>query len=427
MKTSSSPLGTVPEGWGVVHLRDISSKVGSGATPLGGASVYLSKRTNYALIRSQNVLDRSFDPSDLAFIDDAAAARLASVEVKPGDLLLNITGDGKTFSRSCLVPPSVLPACVNQHVSIIRVDPSQCHPGFLLSYLTHPSTKKYIESFNTGASRRAVTKAAIESFLVPLPPPPIQDTIASILSAYDDLIENNNRRIKILEEMAQALYREWFVNFRFPGHEKAKMVDSTLGKVPEGWEVSRIGRIARVNPDTLKPSHAPSEIVYIDIASVSTGSIDEVTPMPFATAPSRARRLVKDGDIIWSTVRPNRKSYSPILDPVPNTVVSTGFAVLRADAVPAAYLYFHVTSDAFVSYLVNHAKGAAYPAVASEDFEKANAVIPPIKLLTRFDEIVRPMQRLRGRLQAKNAVLRKTRDLLLPKLISGELDVSAME
>ncbi len=143
----------------------------------------------------------------------ATQNELRNAEVQSGDVLLNITGDGVTFGRSCIVPDHVLPACVNQHVSIIRPDRRECDPGYLLSVLTHPATKGYIESFNSGGSRRAITKGHIESFEIPLPPLAEQKAIAAVLGALDDKIELNRRMNATLEAMARALFQSWFVDF----------------------------------------------------------------------------------------------------------------------------------------------------------------------------------------------------------------------
>lgn len=153
-----------PEEWPVVRLQDITTKIGSGATPRGGSENYLNSRVNYALIRSQNVFDRRFDSAGLAFITDEQAGQLQQAEVRADDLLLNITGDGITFSRCCAAPEEVLPACVNQHVSIVRVNQKLAEPGYVLSFLTHPAVKTYIESFNAGGSRRAITKVILNHF-----------------------------------------------------------------------------------------------------------------------------------------------------------------------------------------------------------------------------------------------------------------------
>ena len=118
-----SPL-TCPSSWRLVRLKDIAKKIGSDATPAGGQAAYQETRTNYALVRSQNVFDRAFSDAGLAFISDEQAEGLRNARLQKNDLLLNITGDGVTFGRACLVPDEALPACVNQHVSIIRLDPS---------------------------------------------------------------------------------------------------------------------------------------------------------------------------------------------------------------------------------------------------------------------------------------------------------------
>jgi len=135
----------LPAGWQIKSLGAFCTKIGSGATPRGGSEVYLSSRIGHALIRSQHVFDRHFNSEGLAFISPEHARELRNAEVQSGDLLLNITGDGVTFGRSCIVPDRILPACVNQHVSIIRPDRCVCDPGYLLSVLTHPTVKPYIE------------------------------------------------------------------------------------------------------------------------------------------------------------------------------------------------------------------------------------------------------------------------------------------
>jgi len=185
--------------WRVVRLGDIALKIGSGATPTGGEASYLVERTRFALVRSQNVFDRRFERAGLAFISDEQAARLKGVVLEQGDLLLNITGDGITFSRSYAVPDDILPSCVNQHVAIIRLDPAVADGGFILSYLTHPIVKSYIESFNAGGSRRAITKGHIESFQVALPPQYEQRAIGQILRTLDDKIKLNRRMNETLE------------------------------------------------------------------------------------------------------------------------------------------------------------------------------------------------------------------------------------
>ena len=136
--------------------------------------------------------------------------------------------------------------------------------------------------------------------------------------------------------------------------------------------------------------------------------------------------MVRDGDTIWSTVRPNRRSFALIHDPVENQIVSTGFAVLTPQNCPSSYLYLATTTEEFTSFLVNRARGAAYPAVTGKDFDVADMAVPKKSVLQDFDAQVEPMLRLTTKLKQKNTNLRQTRDLLLPKLIFGKIDVSGL-
>ena len=208
-----APSISCPPDWSLVRLDEITRKIGSGATPTGGQAAYQSVRTGFALIRSQNIFDRVFSDAGLAFISDAQAHGLRGAQLEPRDLFLNITGDVVTFGRACMVPDGVLPARVNQHVSIIRLDSKRADPDFVLSYLTHPAVKEYIEAFNAGGSRRAITKAHIESFVVPLPPMAVQSAISQVLGTLDDRIALLRETNATLEAIAQALFKSWFVDF----------------------------------------------------------------------------------------------------------------------------------------------------------------------------------------------------------------------
>lgn len=309
----------------------------------------------------------------------------------------------------------------------LTVDEKKADAAFLYYYFRAARTVQQIHNlaFSTGVPH--INLDILRNFEVRLPPLHAQKRIRAILSAYDDLIENNTRRIKVLEEMAQAIYREWFVNCRFPGHKKVKLVNSPLGQIPDGWSVVGLADLTDVNALSICRAEEPEEILYVDIASVSPGSIDEAKRMRFAEAPGRARRIVRHGDVIWSMVRPNRRSYGLVLDPEPNLIVSTGFAVLSPTKVSFSYLYHIVTTEDFVGYLANRATGAAYPAVKAEDFEQAQVLRPASDLLDHFHALAAPMLELKEGLARKNRTLRQTRDLLLPKLISGDLDVSDLD
>lgn len=326
-----------------------------------------------------------------------------------------------------IIPPGLL-VCLGQRTVLVRPDKEQVDPQYLCYFLLGDYAQHKFRGASVGATVAHLNMKDIRGLPMPaLPPLPTQRRIASILGAYDDLIEVNRRRIAVLEEMARGLFEEWFVRFRFPGHEATPILETPDGPLPEGWRNDTLGNVAAINAASLRPRSAPSEIGYIDIASVSPGQIDAINHMPFAEAPGRARRIVTDGSILWSNVRPNRRSFAVVLDPAPEIVASTGFTVLDARETSFAYLYHWVTTDSFVGYLVGNAQGAAYPAVTAATFERAAILLPPADLVRRFADFSVPMLRLADSLRKANGSLAASRDLLLPRLISGQLSVTEAE
>jgi type I restriction enzyme, S subunit len=306
----------------------------------------------------------------------------------------------------------------NQDLKAFACEPD-VDPEFLFYALL--ARRAHIRDLSTDASHgtKRLETDVLSAFEIPVPTTmDIQRRVVSLLSAYDDLIENNRRRMALLEEAARQLYREWFIRLRFPGHEHTRIVKG----VPEGWRKKRLSDIAEVNRESLSGGY-DGEIEYIDISAVMPGSINETTIYDFRDAPSRARRVVRHGDIIWSCVRPNRRSYAVIWQPAPNLIASTGFAVLSPLSVPTTFLLQATTTDNFVGYLENHARGAAYPAVVTGDFERAEILIPWPTLVEAFNDQTEPLLSQAHTLRLQNVRLRSARDLLLPRLMSGEIAV----
>jgi len=339
--------------------------------------------------------------------------------LKFGDIVMCEGGE----PGRCAIWKNQVPGMMIQK-ALHRIRPSEVLDYRFLHYsFLHIGKSKGFDQFSTGSTIKHLPSEKLAKVEVPVPPLPVQRRIAVILSAYDDLIENSQRRIRLLEAMARALYREWFVHFRFPGHEKLPRVASPLGDIPKGWEVKKLETVAEVNRAQINARTAPHELHYIDISSVSPGQIDSVTTYAFADAPGRARRIVQHGDVLWSCVRPNRRSHAQVMHPEPDTIASTGFAVLTATKVPFTFLYFATTTDDFVTFLTNNATGAAYPAVSGSTFEKADLLIPPAPLLKKFGDATIPMSEQIHTHQRQIQNLRRTRDLLLPRLLSGQVEL----
>jgi len=309
-------------------------------------------------------------------------------------------------------------ACFPDSVIGFTADAEKSDTRFV-KYLFDGVLKIKYRSFTQGAAQDNLSQEKLLSIKFPVPEIWVQQRIADILSAYDDLIENNRQRIALLEEAARMLYREWFIHFRFPGHEHFKMVDG----FPEGWARRTLGQVAATNAYSYAAKELPDEVNYIDISSVTSGRIVSRTQLMSAEAPGRARRKASDGDVIWSNVRPNLRAYALVLDSQENNVFSTGFTILTPRKVPFSWLYLFVTTDIFVAHLVNHATGVGYPAVRPDDFERAIALVPPGRLLDLFHEATAANLHLISKLNAQSEKLAQARDLLLPRLMNGEIAV----
>ena len=386
--------------WKKVKLGDYCLKIGSGSTPKGGSTVYVESGTSF--IRSQNVYNLSFDYNGLTHITEEAANKLKGVTIFNEDILLNITGD--SVARTCIVPNDVLPARVNQHVAIVRVDRKKMNGRFLNYYLASPRMQAHMLSLavGKGASRNAMTKQMIENFNVPCPPLDTQHRIATILSRYDSLIENYQKQIKLLEESAQCLYKEWFIDLRFPGHENTKIVNG----VPEGWEKANLGTLVEFKRGK---TITKKETVEGHIPVVAGG----LEPAYYCNKFNTSERV-----ITISGSGANAGYTRMYFEKVWASDCSF------ADSSMTPYLHFvfcflHNNK----TIIDNMQKGAAQPHVYAKDINLMEICIPTENVLKSFEERASKYFDTISSLQSQIRHLTEARDRLLPKLMSGEIKV----
>lgn len=376
--------------------------------------------TGFPFLSFSIVFNKWFIPEQLYDLVEVDEKERNSYSIKKGDVFITRTSETmEELGMSTVALKDYPNATYNGFTKRLRPITELLEPRFIGYYLRTPEFRGKFMAFSAMTTRASLTNDDLLSLEVPVPPLPVQQRIASILSAYDDLIENNQKQIKLLEEAAQRLYKEWFVDLRFPGHENVKIVDG----VPEGWESCKLRDVAEINGRNIDENYPYDKINYIDIGSVRNGRILEKANYNLEEAPGRAKRIVQDGDVIWGMVRPNLRAYAMVLNPDKNDVFSTGFAVLTSKKVPFSFLYCNVTTEEFVGYLVNCTNGAAYPAVKPIHFEEYNVSIPQNNLLNKFHNITEPYFRKIYYLNKQISSLREARDRLLPKLMSGEIEV----
>ena len=356
---------------------------------------------------------------------------LANYLVKDGDLLFArrsfvLEGSGKC---SLVVQPS---ENTTFESSIIRArpNPDWTDPHFYYYLFRSPQGRALISSIATRTAVSGIRGSELALLKVPKPPLPTQRKIATVLSAYDDLIENNTRRIKILEEMASAIYREWFVEFRFPGHEGVEMVESELGLIPQGWEVNLIDELI-----DFKSGYAFKSNTFVDQGNYNIVTIKNVKDGEFQpVCDNRISDLLsnlpdhchlKNGDILLSlTGNIGRTCLVYGKDYLLNQRVAK-LVPKNPNLYPFVYVMFRQRD--LQLRLEAIATGVAQQNLSPIKAGKLTCLTPSPRVLTQFSNFVKPYMTQILNLNQKNINLRQTRDLLLPKLISGEIDVSELD
>ena len=400
--------------WEYIRLGDVCAKIGSGATPKGGSTVYIDEGTSF--IRSQNIYNLEFSHEGLAHITEDAAKKLNGVAVQKDDVLINITGD--SVARTCMVPDAVLPARVNQHVAIVRPDSNRLNPRFLNYYLASPYMQSLMLglAIGKGASRNAMTKDMLANFNILCPPIEIQESIVGILSTYDALIENNQKQIKLLEEAARRLYKEWFVNFRFPGYEDTPIVDG----VPEGWTLGELGDIAIDSGKKEKKEHRGQYRYYLPIDCLPKRSLAYTDKNDITLAESSLVAFMPN-DILFGAMRPYFHKVVVARDK--GLTRTTCFVINSKMPAYWAYLLLLLFSKDTVDYATQISVGTTMPYVRWKDFIHMPTLIPPEEKCDAFQAIVLPIIERISCLAVSCERLIQARDRLLPKLMSGEIEV----
>ena len=337
-------------------------------------------------------------------------------------------------------------ALLVQRCCRLRSNTPRLDQGFLRFVIGGPGFESYVIPITTGVNVPHISGKQILDYKFALPPLPVQRRIAGILSAYDELIENSQRRIRILESMARALYREWFVHFRFPGHESIPRVPSPLGYIPQGWEVKKLGDLMADHigggwgKETADEDHTePAWVIRgTDIPSARSSQVTGV-PHRFHTASNLRSRKLAAGDILFEVSGGSKGQ------PVGRTLLITPelLSALVGDVICASFckrvrpkVEAYSSEMLYLSFLEGYESGEIeqYQVQSTgisnfkwtEYITNIDRIIPPAPLQSHFRELAAPLftQIATVGLQIQN--LRRTRDLLLPRLLSGQINVEAM-
>lgn len=377
--------------WGSVRLGDVIELFDHQRVPLNSRQRQV--RTGpYPYYGAQGVIDSIDD-----FIFD-------------GEFLL-VAEDGENLNSRKL--PLAMKArgkfWVNNHAHVLRGAPHAIDDSFLLASLNNTDIKPFV----TGAAQPKLSQANLRLIEITLPPLSTQRRIAGILSAYDDLIENCERRIRVLDEMARALYREWFVLFRYPGHENVPLVESSLGSIPRGWSVRSVGVMAENFDRHRKPlskmqrQTRSGPYPYYGAAKVFDFIDDYIFDGEYLL-------MAEDGSV-------RTEGDMPVLQFVDTKFWANNHThVLRGRRPISTHFLYLALSCVDISPYVT---GAAQPKITQENMNRIPVVVANDALHSTFDQNASPLLRGMLSLERQASSLRRTRDLLLPRLLSGQLSV----
>ncbi|MCE2812117.1 MAG: restriction endonuclease subunit S [Planctomycetaceae bacterium] len=339
-------------------------------------------------------------PKAMSFADAPSRARRI---VKAGDTILSTVRPNRRSFLYLSAPSSIAVASTG---FAVLTPTEHVDARYLYYWVTRQDFTDYLSLHAKGAAYPAVSAEDIGNGEIDLPPLPIQRRIAGILSAYDELIENSQRRIKILESMARGLYREWFVHFRFPGHESVPRVKSPMGEIPKGWEVGRLDDVLVLQRgfDLPKASRIEGTVPIIAATGI-TGFHNEARAKAPGVVTGRSGTI---GEVLYV-----QEDFWPL---------NTSLWVKEFPNSEPLYAFYLLSS----LDLKQFNSGAAVPTLNRNDIHGTNVVVPPRSIQKRFQDFTGSMLAKSRTLDQQIQNLRRTRDLLLPRLLSGQINVETI-
>lgn len=357
--------------------------------------------------------------------------------LNPGDVVLAMDRPWVTAGlKWSYIKPHDPKSLLVQRVARLRAK-KKLDQDYLRHVISSNYFANYLQPIVTGVNVPHISGKQIGAFLIPIPEPDTQRKIAAILTAYDDLIETNKRRIALLEKMAEELYREWFVRMRFPGHQNTKFVKG----VPEGWPATSLGDLTSLNQASfqtgpfgtyLKASEYVDEgTPVINVRNIGDGRLrpDKLEFLSEAKVAQLPQHILNTGDIVFGR-KGAVERHLLISDSESGWIQGSDCIRLRLDGAPVSsrFLSMMFGQQSHKEWMINHCSGGATMASLNERIlSRITFYVPPSSIGDQFDRVIDPIFKVVDALFSANEALTRTRDLLLPRLISGKLSVEDLD
>jgi type I restriction enzyme, S subunit len=399
--------------WGSVALADLTLKITKGTTPTTVGGRFVDHGINFLKVESIGE-DGALERDKLAQIDEESHALLSRSQLEENDVLFSIAG---AIGRTYLVRLDDLPANTNQALAVVRFDIGKMHPKYGYYAMRDRGFQgdalgRVVQTAQANVNLTQLAHSAINT-----PPLAIQQQIADILSAYDDLIENNRRRMALLEEAARQLYREWFIRLRFPGHEHTRITNGA----PEGWEPKTLGDLCHEVRESVNPESFEAGTPYIGLEHMPRRSI-VLGEWGTAEQVTSSKHRFREGEVLFGKIRPYfHKVGIAFLDGVAS---SDAIVIRPIEPKLCGFVLMTVSSDPFVAVTAQTMReGSKMPRADWKQMQQYAVPLPPDGLLSTFENAVKSIVEQLKTLALANQKLRAARDLLLPRLMSGEIGI----
>lgn len=395
------------------ELYEVHNGLSKGGKFFGNGFPFLSFST---------VFNNWFLPTVLPDLVQSTEKEQISYSIERGDVFITRTSETMDeLGMSSVALKSYPQATYNGFTKRLRPIDNRILPEFVGYYLRCPVFRGGFRAFSTMTTRASLRNEDLLSMEIPVPPMDMQQRIAAILSNYDNLIENNQKQIKLLEEAAQRLHKEWFVDLRFPGYEATPVVDG----MPEGWELCHLEDVIEFNPKVPLSKERLKQSVPMSALSTSSMTLDTEE---FAATFSNSGSKFQNGDTLLARITPclenGKTAFVAGVESDEGAVGSTEFIVMRSKGINPYMVYLLARNDSFRQSAINSMTGSDGRQRAQADKLKALPYLKPTdQIMMLFARYVEPMFIQIQKKNEQNVRLRQARDRLLPKLMSGEVEV----
>ena len=422
-------IGRLRKEWDVISLKDCTMKITDGTH----STVKDDPSGEYFLLSCKNIKNGNIvlgEKERKINYETLLKLRLRT-GLQKDDILLTTVG---TIGESAIIKEENIDFELQRSVAIIRANSEILLPDFLYYVTKSRIFKSQADGLVRGSVQKCLFIGAIGEIKIPVPSLKEQEKIVDILSSLDDKIELNNEMNKTLEEMAQSIFKRWFVDFEFPNEDgepykssDGEMVESELGMIPKGWKVVTSEDICNFNKYSYSKKDNWNYINYLDTSNITKNKIDNIQKIDCINEkiPSRAKRKVSENSIVYSTVRPNQLHYGIIKKQVENMIVSTGFATIdsKYDYIKNDFIYYWLTQSQNTDKLqaIGETSTTTFPAIKATDIKKMKLVISDENMLREISNKLDKINLYLNDLREEEILLKEIRDSLLSKLMNGHI------